>query len=570
VIFLLKIYLGIADLRLFCHRNDKRTYETSKGYEMNRHASSINDEKKDSEVAANLACAFEAMAKGDLSRVVDIAKGVLRIDEETPQAHYLIARVTIETGQLDLALKYLETAVKLDASTSDYWAFLALVYSLTGKMDKAESAVMKAQKIGSNKADVLRPIAHVFTVLGHFKDAAKNLRKAVQKSPDNPIYHHSLGVCLLEIGDFKGAKLSFEQAVALNSNDVKSRWMLSSLDKAENNETADEIISIMKKTEAFPQQHAYLGYAAGKLFEDTKCWDKAFAAFERGATGKRCIVNYERAQAKKTFEALKSVCTSHWLQASVNEFKEDNGPVPIFIVGQPRTGSTIVDRIISNHSLVQSAGEPLQMAMSLREITGVRTKEFISAELIQKSTNIIGQELAESYLSGLANMRGKTSYFIDKLPMNFMLIGFIVKAFPKAKIIHVTRSPADTCFAVFKQLFGDIYQHSYDQSEMADHYVMYHDLMKHWHEVMPGKIFDVPYEDIVLDNNNQARKLIQHLGLEWEVLCGRFEENNTAVITASAAQVREKAHSRSVGRWKHYQKQLSPTLDILEAAGISP
>jgi Flp pilus assembly protein TadD len=544
--------------------------ETSKEYEMNGYTYSKNDKTKSQEVASELTRAFEAKAKGDLRRVVDIAKGVLRIDDKTPQAHYLIARVTIETGQFDIALNCLETAVKLDESTAEYWAFLALVYSLTGKMGKAEVAVIKAQDIGSDDADVLRPIAHVFTVLGHFKDAATNLRKAVRQSPDNAIYQHSLGVCLLEIGDFEEAKMSFEKAVALNPNDAKSRWMLSSLFKATNNEMAEEIIVIMKKSEEFPKPHAYLGYAAGKLFEDTQSWDKAFEAFQRGATGKRRIVNYERAQAKKTFEALKSVCTSNWLQTSVNKFEEDNEPVPIFIIGQPRTGSTIVDRIISNHSLVHSAGEPVQLAMSLRAITGVRTKEFISSELIQKSKDVIGQELAESYLSGLANLRGTTPYFIDKLPMNFMLIGFIVKAFPKAKIIHVTRSPADTCFAVFKQLFGEVYQHSYEQSEMAEHYVMYHDLMKHWHEVMPGKIVDVAYEDIISDNTNQARRLIQHIGLEWEEACNRFEDNDTAVVTASAAQVREKVHSRSVGRWINYQKQLTPTLDILEAAGIFP
>jgi len=220
--------------------------------------------------------------------------------------------------------------------------------------------------------------------------------------------------------------------------------------------------------------------------------------------------------------------------------------------------------------LVYSAGEPVQLAMSLRSITGVRTKEFISAELIRKSKNVTGVELAESYLSGLANLRGNTPYFIDKFPMNFMLVGFIVKAFPKAKIIHVTRGPADTCFAVFKQLFGDVYQHSYNQCEMAEHYVMYRNLMEHWHAIMPGKIYDIAYEDIVTDNQVQARKLIQYIGLDWEDACTSFEKNKAAVATASAAQVRDKVHGRSVGRWKKYKKQLSPTLDILEAAGINP
>ncbi|WP_339726096.1 sulfotransferase [uncultured Paraglaciecola sp.] len=514
-----------------------------------------------------LARAFNALELGDFRLVIDIAKGVLRNDQQVPQAHYLIARVAIETRQLDIALKGLETAVELDASNSEYWAFLALVYSQIGNLLKAEKAVWKAQQIGSNKSYVLHPAAHVLSVLGHVKEAIENLEKATQISPDNSIYHRALGISLLEAGDLQGAQQSLNRAVSLNKNDAESWWTLSSLVKAKDNVMADQLISIMLETKTNPRELAFLGYAAGKLFEDTQSWEQAFAAFEHGAAAKRSLVNYNQAQAQKTFETIKAVCTKDWLQTSVNEFSD---VAPIFIIGQPRTGTTLVDRIISSHSLVHSAGEPLQLAMSLRAISGTRTKEFISAELINQSKSIKGTELAESYLSGLANLRGTTPYFIDKFPMNFMLVGFILKAFPKAKIIHVTRGPADTCFAVFKQLFEEVYQHSYDQREMAEHYILYRNLMEYWHNIFPGKIFDVAYEDVVADNEGQARSLLQFLDLEWEDACIHFEENNTAVVTASAAQVREKAHNRSVGRWKHYEKQLSPTLEVLKSAGITP
>lgn len=527
----------------------------------------IEDNSQAGLVVAELERASEALEAKNFKLVIDIAKGLLRTNGKISKAHYLIGRVALETRQADIALKALEFAVSLDPSISEYWAFLAILYSQIGNMVKAENAVMKAQEIGSDKAYVLHPIAHVLSVLGYFEDATKNLRKAVQKSPNDGIYHRALGVNLLEAGDIAGAQQALKKAVALNENDAESWWILSSLLKAKNNDMAEQIISLMKKAEKFPRPCAYLAYAAGKFFEDTQCWDKAFEAFERGAAAKRRLVNYDGSKAKKTFEVLKTVCSENWLKISANDL---NVSAPIFIIGQPRTGTTLIDRIISSHSLVHSAGEPVQLAMSLRAITGVRTEEFISAELINKSKNVTGSELAESYLSGLANLRGTTPYFIDKFPMNFMLVGFIVKAFPRAKIIHVTRSPADTCFAVFKQLFEEVYQHSYDQREMAEHYVMYRNLMEHWHATMPGKIFDIAYEDVIADTQSQARRLIQHLGLEWEDACTSFEKNNTAVVTASAAQVREKAHNRSVGRWKNYTKQLSPMLDVLKAAGIAP
>lgn len=526
------------------------------------------DNLKKEEVAFALTRASEALEIGDFREVIGITRGLLKTDEQIPQAHYLIARVTIETRQMDVALKALERAVELDASKSEYWAFLALVHSQTGNMVKAETAVRSALEVVNDKPYVLHTVAHILSALGHFKEAIHFLKKATHILPDNGVYHRALGVGLLAIGDFNGARQSLKNAVALNENDAESWWVLSSLLKAEDNNMANSLISIMKATEseAYPRPLAYLGYAAGKLFEDTQCWDRAFDAFERGAAEKRSTVDYDRVQAKNTFETLKKVCTNDWLQSSHSEINEST---PIFIIGQPRTGTTIVDRIISNHSLVHSAGEPLQLIMSLRAITGSRTKEFISAELINKSKRVTGAEIAKSYLLGLGNLRGTTPYFIDKFPMNFMLVGFIAKAFPNAKIVHVTRNPADTCFAVFKQLFEDVYQHSYDQCEMAEHYVMYHNLMEHWHATMPGKIFDIAYEDVVADNDMQARKLIQYLGLDWEDACTNFETNNTAVATASAAQVREKMHNRSVGRWKKYEKHLFPTLKILKSAGLT-
>lgn len=523
--------------------------------------------KTEGDIASTLARAFEAFELKNFKVVIELAQALLRSNRNIPQAHYLIGRVTIETQQLDIAVKALETAVQLDATLSDYWAFLAIVYMQTGNALKAEKTAMTAYNIGSDKAHVLYPVAHVLSGLGFAVEANICLYKAIQQSPNNPIYHRALGISLLESGDFEAAQQALRKSVALDPNDAESWWNLSSLVKAKDNTMAEQLLEIMQSTASFPRQHAFLAYAAGKLFEDTQCWDEAFAAFEQGAAAKRRTVNYEASQAELTFSALKTVCTANWLDAGTDGA---NQSAPIFIVGQPRTGTTLVDRIVSSHSLVHSAGEPVQLAMSLRALTGVRTSEFISAELIHKAVNLCATELAKSYLAGLANLRGDTPYFTDKFPMNFMLVGFIAKAFPKAKIIHVTRSPADSCFAVFKQLFEDVYPHSYDQREMAEHFVMYRNLMEHWHRIMPGRILDIAYEDVVSQNTAEARRLIEYIGLDWEDECINFEKNNAAVVTASAAQVREKVHSRSIGRWKKYEKQLTPLLDILKAAGIEP
>jgi tetratricopeptide (TPR) repeat protein len=518
-------------------------------------------------VSLKLARAFTAFDAQDFRVVIDTAKDIIRSDSKCAQAHYLIGRVAVQTGQLDISLKAFEAAVNADPNLADYWAFLALVYSQSNQSSKAANALTKASNLGCNNAYACYTMAHVYSTAGQFSEASNLLIKATELSPKNSIYFRALGVNYLETGHISVGEEMLEQAVSLNGYDAESWWTLSSLSKATNNERAEKILTIMQETKKHPREHAYLAYAAGKWFEDTQSWDNAFAAFEQGSEAKRKIVDYDNSLAKRTFAALKELCNAQWLNATGTN---SDDCAPIFVVGQPRTGTTLIERIISSHSKVHSAGEPVQLAMALRAITGVRTREFISAELVSKAISIPGAEVATAYLSGLGALRGNTPFFVDKFPMNFMLIGFIAKAFPNAKIIHVTRSPADTCFAVYKQLFEDVYPHSYKQSEMAEHFLMYRDLMAHWHTIMPGRIYDVAYEDVVADNTLQAQKLIAYCGLEWEEACSHFEKNKSAVATASSVQVREPVHSRSIGRWKMYEKQLAPTIAILEAAGVSP
>ena len=513
-----------------------------------------------------LSSAFQAFEQNDLQKAFEIAKQVLSFNIKVPQAHYIIGRVGLEAGASDIAIKGLKFATDLVPDCCEYWAFLALAFCRSGNLPDAQKSLNVALSLKAEHHAVFRAIAHVHAQLGNAQEATTYHRKAADAAPHIGLYHHDLGVSLMEQGDFEGAKQSLATAISLNDKDAKSWWILSSLITAEDNDIADKLSQQLKELDDSPQHQAYLGYAAGKLYEDTQSWERAFNAYQAAAAAKRRTVKYDSNTAKHTFDTIKQLCNKQWIGEAESPSSQAS---PIFIIGQPRSGTTLIDRILSSHSKVHSAGEPLQFAMSLRAMSGVTSEEFISAELISKAQLIDAQALAASYLAGVKNIKGTTPYFIDKLPMNFLLIGFIVKAFPNAKIVHVTRNAADTCFANFKQLFGDVYQHSYDQQEMAEHYVMYKDLMSHWHAVLPGKIFEIAYEDVINDKVSQARKLIEFIGLEWEDACADFQNNQTAVVTASATQVRSDVHTRSVERWKHYREQLSPTLDILQRAGIN-
>ena len=509
-----------------------------------------------------------ALRQRNFPLVMEISKQLQRIGSHVAEAHYLVNRVALETGQLDIAIKSGQRAITLDENKAEYWAFLSVTLVQMGLFNEAERSVNRAMALETNDAETLNAMSHVFVLLMQYDKAIGLQRKAVAVEPDIAMYRHVLAVSLLELGELDSAKREFEKAVELAPNDVKSWWMLSSITKAKSLELPDRLFDKLSRFEGYPMAKAYVGYAAGKFYEDIKSWDKAFSAFEKGAEAKRSTVHYNKIAGRETFNQIKAICDHSWLHDKVNT-KADFNAQPVFIVGQPRTGTTLVDRIISAHTLVSSAGEPLQLIQSLRQLTKTASKEFLSAELIANAASIDGEQLASSYFAGVEKVRGTTPYFIDKLPMNFMLLGFIAKAFPNAKIIHVTRNPIDTCFAVYKQLFADLYPHSYDQVEMAEHFVDYSQLMEHWQAIMPNNIYNVAYEDIVEDHRREARRLIDFIGLEWQDACYEFERNASAVVTASAVQVRQKVHKRSVNRWKEYETQLQPTIQILQSAGIA-
>jgi hypothetical protein len=314
-----------------------------------------------------------------------------------------------------------------------------------------------------------------------------------------------------------------------------------------------------------PQVLAFLHYARGKELEDLQQWDRAFDDFSKGAAARREASKYDEAAEIAMFQELEKTCTTQWLDSQKIGHEDAS---PIFVVGQPRTGTTLIERIISSHSQVHSAGELQQFSLGFRRLSNYQEPKRFSAELINKAVDLDGEKLGAMYLETTRKMRGDTPRFVDKLPANYLYIPLILKALPNAKIVHVDRNPMDACFASFKQLFADAYPHSYEQTEMARHHARYKKLMMTWRERFPGRFFDISYEETAANLEPNARQLIDYLGLPWEDTCLNFHQHTGAVSTASAAQVREPAHTRSIGRWKHYEQQLAPMRETLASEGI--
>jgi hypothetical protein len=323
-----------------------------------------------------------------------------------------------------------------------------------------------------------------------------------------------------------------------------------------------------------------LCYALAKECEDLGQYAQSFEYLQRGATRRKRGLTYDVADDERALEAIaRTFPAGRFAEQSPGETfirlpgldpEQLRGAPAIFVMGLPRSGTTLVDRILSSHSRVQSLGEINDFAYAiLRQTQGVAAGPRSKLALIEQSATLDFAALGRDYLASVAGYGLDKPLFIDKTPWNFLYLGLIALALPGARIIHLRRHPMDSCFALYKTLFRGGSPYSYDLQDLARYYLAYDRLMQHWRTTLGGRFFEVDYERVVSAQEVLTRQLLDYCGLAFEPQCLNFHENPTPAATASAAQVREPVHTRSVANWKHYETQLAPLAATLRAGGLS-
>jgi Tfp pilus assembly protein PilF len=512
---------------------------------------------------------FADLGAGRLDAAAAQCRRVLESAPELAEGHFLVGLVALEMDDRRTALSAFGSVTRLRPEHGAAWAQLARLFMLLGQANRADRAL--AQSITHEQGDpvVQDLIGATCSLLGDQAAARTWYARAVAGDPRRVSFRVNLANALVFLGETEAAEAELSRVLELAPDNPQAHWLLSGVRRARDRGHVETLVRLAARPGLPPRALAFLFYALGKELEDLEEWDRAFAAFARGAAARRRTLTFDEAGEQAMYDALTRTYSADWLAAGAVPLEAAaDEPVPVFVVGQPRTGTTLVERIISAHSQVRSAGELQQFGMAVRRQTDYRGNARFSAELMTRAAALDPWALGRAYLQGTAPMRGDAVWFVDKLPSNYLYVPLILKALPQARIVHVVRDPMDACFASFKQLFADAYPHSYDQAEMARHFVRYHRLMAVWRERFAGRILEVRYEDVAADLEPHARKLIDRLGLPWEDACLEFHRQDSAVATASAVQVREPAHTRSVGRWRRYEVRLAPMREVLLAAGI--
>jgi tetratricopeptide (TPR) repeat protein len=404
-------------------------------------------------------------------------------------------------------------------------------------------------------------------LLGDHAGALQHFSRAIVLDGSNAEFHFNRAALLRYLGDADGAEAGFDTAIALKPDEYEAyngRAPLRTQTRERNHiAQLSEVISRTRSAAGL----VHLCYALSKEQEDVGDFEGAFESLRRGADTKRRLMQYSAGTDLQIMAKIREVYGAGLFDGHIQGC---GSPDPIFILGMPRTGTTLVERILDSHSAVSSAGELNNFSLELVRLVGetVRPPPGNRLGFVAATAGLDFRALGEAYIASVRPLRDGRPYFIDKLPFNFLYAGLIHLAMPRAKIINLQRHPMDTCYAVYKQLFRDAYPFSYDLGELGQYYIAYHRLMQHWNEVMPGVIHTLRYEAVVADVEGETRRLLDYCGLPWEDQCLRFYQNARASTTASALQVRQPVYDSSVGKWRHYARQLEPLRAQLEAAGI--
>ncbi|MBN7798189.1 tetratricopeptide repeat-containing sulfotransferase family protein [Parahaliea mediterranea] len=508
---------------------------------------------------------YTALGRGDHRGAAECCRKLLSARPDLAEAHFLVGLVAQDGNDLRTAVQGFGSVTKLDPSHGAAWAQLARLFMRMGHVNRADDALAKAVQHQDGNPVVQDAIATVYSQLGDQQESAAWLERALRQQPDNLPLLVNRANNQMFLGDFDAAEDCLRRALAVNPRNANAHWLLSNLRKADDREHVEQLRGLLADNPGNPRDLAYLNYGLGKELEDLGEWPAAFEAFAAGAAARRRTLDYDEAAEVAMFDALQEVLTRQWLDARPAGCPD---PSPIFIVGQPRTGTTLVERIITSHSQVHSAGELRQFDGAIRRLVNYRGNARHSAALAHAASDIDMRRLGEAYLSTSRKLRGELPRFVDKLPTNYRYLPLILAALPRAKIIHLRRDPMDACFASFKQLFADAYPHSYDQAEMARHHARYYRMMACWRDRFGERFLELRYEDVAANPEPHARTLLEFLELPWEDACLDFHRQQGAVTTASVVQVREAAHTRSVGRWHRYETQLAPLRQALTALDI--
>lgn len=479
---------------------------------------------------------------------------IIKVNPEHADAYFLLGIIHIEIGQIDKARRLIEKAIKI-APNDEYYAYFAKCHSLLGDINATLNAADKVSINNVNQALTLDTLGVSLSRIGWHDKALNCFKQALDMVRDNPLFYYNYAVSCKFSGDFAEAKIGFEKAIALRPNYHEAYYAMSDLGGIDQENNHIKQLQQLLSTSVSHDMGLHLAHALAKEYESLNKYSEAFQVLSIAKRKKRQSINYKFAQDKMLFD----LAGSGYL-ASNKQLTGFESEKPIFVMGMPRSGTTLVERILSNHSDVASCGELQDFGIAVKELSQTSSNKVLDVETLLAAETIDFKALGKRYLERTLIKSGNEKHFVDKLPFNFFYIGLILRALPHAKIICLLRNPMDTCIGNYRQLFSfnsPYSSYSYDLKEIGYYYQQFYHLVHKWQQIAPANFKLLNYETLVSEPESQIKKLTEFCGLDWQEQCLHAEKNTSPVSTASKVQVREPINTSSIGRWRRYGDESS-------------
>ena len=522
--------------------------------------------------------ARELFRAGKLNAAQEAAKTVMEYSPGFASGRRLYADILIGCGQFAAAREQLEQALSLFPESTDterrrsIRLHMATAFVREGDLAGALRVLQSVDLAAVDALDLatLSQMGYLLTLCESHDRALEVFETALGKRPEDPLFLFNCAAANRAMGNLERAEILYDRVLELNPDDWEAYKNRSDLRK----QTPDRNhVHALRQNLARADLPAVgkiqLQFSLAKEYEDLGEYPAGFDALQQGCDARRKGIDYQLNGDLSVMADIADLFDENFL--SEKSVPDSLGEEIIFVLGMPRTGSTLLDRVLCASGEVVSAGEPDTFARALLRAASGAAVDSRRNAILAASSDLDLAEVGASYarqLRARATLAG-SNRIIDKNPMNFLYLGWIARALPGAKIIHLGRNPMDTCYAIYKTLFKSAYPFSYDQSEMAEYYCGYRKLMQHWKAVLPGRVIDVHYEQLVSDLAGEGRNLYQACDLVWsDAVLESYYLGDRGTATASAAQVRQPVYQTSVHKWHRYREALQPMQEVLRRAGI--
>ena len=510
-----------------------------------------------------------ALGRGDLPAAAAAAKMLATENPEQSAGFFLLGMAAAEAGQIAKAVPLIEAAVARGAH-AEHLAQLARLLILLRRDGEAAEAARAALALAPGDALTLDTIGCVLARLGDHEASVAPFAAAVAAKSDNLEFRYNLAAASGFTGRIEEARALYEMILGEEPGNARAHYALAILSRqsAQANHVPRLKAALAKAQR--PEDALRIRYALAKELEDLGNAPDAFRYLSDANAAHKRAIRYDFAQDAAIFDAIETLFGDDG--APLNPAPGNADPTPIFIVGMPRTGTTLVDRILSSHRDVESAGELQAMPLAVKQLAGTSSRVVIDPATIAASGGVDPAQIGATYLQRAGHHRSSgKARFTDKLPANFLYVGHIARALPNARIVCLRRQAMDTVWSNYKNLFASqsaYYAYSYDLMDTARYYVRFDRLMRLWEKLWPGRVLQLSYEALVADQEGQTRRLLEHCGLDWDEACLSFHRNSAAVATPSAAQVRRPINADAVGKWRSHADALEPVRAWLAAQNI--